>query len=344
MTMQPPLLKSKKIEKYYPINQCALYGIGSKSKLANVLQSSLSEILELAKCGDNYRVFLLPESTCKFTGKKVKERWVQEPKRNLRKIHDRLQKLLRNIIPPGYAHAAVKGRSYRSNALVHAAADRIATFDIRKFYPSTSRSSVYDFFSSQLACAPDIAALLVKIVCCGNGLPTGSPLSPILSLYANKRIFDELNALAQHHSLLFTCYVDDLTFSGAMLPRGLAVLIRNIVEKNGHTISSNKTRIFRRDQRKHVTGVALFKGQVEVPHARFLKARAITTAIDASISAVDRLLLVRKLAGLLGEAAYLDKQFASWAQRTYIALKIITVAAAKELDRKASTITRVGTT
>jgi RNA-directed DNA polymerase len=325
--------------KLYPANQCALYKIGSKTRLAKVLGTSVERLISLARGQNNYRLFELPEEICPFTKKVTKARWVQEPKPELRRIHERIQSLLKRVIPPTYAHAAIKGRSYCSNAIAHKSAHRVATFDIRKFYPSTLKSHVFNFFSDQLRCAPDVAALLASIVCYTSstdrsGLPTGSPLSPILSLFANKPLFDELNQIALSNGLTFTCYVDDLTFSGASLPPGLTYQVTVSLKRHGHLLSNKKTRIFSGLQVKHVTGVVIYKNNIYVPHSRFMKARAVSAAIDAEKKASDKLPLIQKLAGLLGEAAFLDKRYSTWAKRSYNNLKVVKKRADEEQPAK----------
>ncbi|MFA7243083.1 MAG: reverse transcriptase family protein [Sulfuricellaceae bacterium] len=324
--------------KSYAADQCALYKIGSKARLALVLGVSLDRLLFLAHSENNYREFLLHEEICPFTKKITKERLVQEPKLELRKIHERIQKFLNRVIPPDYAHAAIKGRSYSSNAIVHKDAQRIATFDIHKFYPSTTKSHVYNFFAEQLQCAPNVAALLGTLTCFKgtsisnhSGLPTGSPLSPILSLYANKPLFDRLNQLALSNGLKFTCYVDDLTFSGDTIPLELTYLVTKALWQQGHLLSVKKTRIFKGNQASHVTGVVIRNNRIYVPHSRFKKARKIMAAIDAKKQAVGKLPLVQKLAGLLGEAAFLDSRYSSWAKRSYYDLKIAIESAEKEV-------------
>ena len=323
--------------KLYPANQCALYKIGSKARLAKVLGTTVEHLVLLTRSQSNYRSFELPKETCPFTNKVTKARWVQEPKPELRRIHERIQKLLRRVVPPTYAHAATKGRSYCSNAIAHKSGVRVATFDIRKFYPSTLKSHIFNFFADQLRCAPDVAALLASLVCYTNpsspdrpGLPTGSPLSPILSLFANKPLFDELNDLALSNGLTFTCYVDDLTFSGDSLPAGLTHFVTVFLKKHGHLLSEKKTRIFSAYQAKHVIGVVINKSNIYVFYSRFMKARAISAAIDAEKQASGKLPLIQKLAGLLGEAAFLDKRYATWAKRSYSKLKVVKESAEKE--------------
>ena len=225
--------KKKRIETGgYAIDQCALYKLGAKSRLARLLGFNLSRLIELSESASNYKRFKLPETICPFIGKVVKARWVQEPKTELRAIHERLRSLLSRVSTPEYAHGAIAGRSYRSNAEAHIRASRAATFDIKSFYQSTGASRVFEYFSNELQCAPDVAAMLTRLSCVDNCLPTGSPLSPILSLRANKPMFDSLNKLASNHRLVFTCYIDDLAFSGSSISPSLASLVKTVVENN----------------------------------------------------------------------------------------------------------------
>jgi len=241
------------------------------------------------------------------------------------------------VAPPSYGHAAIKGRSYRTNATHHLEAKRVATLDIRKFYPSTKKSLVRNFFHDQLLCAPDVSDLLAEICCFTqrqgghvlSGLPTGSPLSPILSLYVNKPMFDRLNSYGINKNLVFTCYIDDLTFSGPTLPRDLVIEVKKIVFSFGHSVALEKTKIYSESQAKHITGVTLVNNELKVPHSRFKKARAIEQRIRSipTSDTAERLVLHRKLAGLLGEAAFLDARYRSWAQRSYSDLRAALQAA-----------------
>ncbi len=308
----------------YDITQCALYKVESKARLAGLLHLSVPAILGMAKAR-KYRQFWLEESVCPFTGKRTKRREVQTPAEALRPLHDRIHDLLRRVSPPLYAHAAIKGKSYRSNAAAHKDSVAVATFDLSSFYPTTSETAVFRFFADQLCCAHDIAGLLARLVCVEGPegyscLPTGSPLSPLISIYANKPMFDALERLAQKHALTFTCYVDDLTFSGAAIPAGLASIVASVVKRYGHTLASRKTRTFGAGVAKHITGVVIQNGKVTVPNSRFHKARKIQQAVEAEADRLMKIQLMQKLAGLLGEAAYLDPRYKAWAQRSHRAL------------------------
>ena len=305
----------------YNINQCALYKVQSKVRLAHLLQVGVPAMLGLAK-SRKYREFELEEKICEYTGKKTGARLVQTPAEALRPLHDRIFDLLKRVAPPEYAHAAVKGKSYRTNAEIHKSASEVATYDVKGFYRSTSDSSVFRFFRDQLLCAPDVAKILAHIVCFPldddkGCLPTGSPLSPLISIYANKPMFDALDRLAVRNSLTFTCYVDDLTFSGPAIPSGFSDVVDAAIKRAGHLLADHKTRFFAVGTAKHVTGVVLFKGEVKAPHSRHRKARKLEEAISKEVDPQMKIKLMQMRAGLLGETAYLDKRFKPRALASY---------------------------
>lgn len=65
-----------------------------------------------------------------------------------------------------------------------------------------------------------------------------------------------------------------------------------------------------------------------------MKARAVSAAIDAEKKASNKLPLIQKLAGLLGEAAFLDKRYSTWAKRSYNNLKVVKKRADEEQPAK----------
>lgn len=300
----------------YKIDQCPLYKMQSKKRLAKVMFCSVKD-LQALRLGPHYKLFKIEKPPCPFTGKVTKPRDVQEPKVGLRQVHERLQRLLTRIHPPEYAHGAIEGKSYKSNAEAHLGYRRVATFDLKQFYPSTSKVIVFDFFKNYMKCAPDISSLLADLACYGNSLSTGSPLSPILSVFANRVMFDQLEKIAKTHSLAFTVYIDDLTYSGASLPRGLPRMVASTVEKFGHLLAEKKTAIYRRNQPKHITGVVVNGSQISVPKSRFHKARKIQAALKSESNLEKKLKISQKLSGLLGETAHLDSKYSRWAKASY---------------------------
>lgn len=305
--------QKRKTFKLYAITQCALYKLTSPKKLCAVLDQKLSNINELLESEENYREFTLLEDLNPFSQKITKKRLVQTPARNLRGVHERILKLLQRMEYPNYAHAGVKKRSYRSNALAHEQARVIATFDLSNFYGSVKAHHVSSFFSEKMLCVGDVTGILTNLTTFHNCLPTGSPLSPLLALHASRPMFDGLDSLAQKYGLTFTCYVDDLTFSGDQIPPSLEREVSTIVRKHGHSINSKKTRIFNENQPKHVTGTVIINKKVHVPYSRLVSVRRLEAAINGDIDnyGFTELKLLEKLAGVLNEASYLDPKFRS---------------------------------
>lgn len=301
--------KAKREKKSYEISQSALYKTTSRSKLATILSLSIADILD--SVGDYKRFEMTPKADPFNVGKIPKNRWVQKPKGKLLVIHERILKLLRCVEVPEYMQFALKGTSYKKNAEAHLMGSMVATLDISDFFRSTTKSQVFNFFSDRLECPGDIAKLYSELVTCDDCIPTGSPLSPLLSYYSNKPLFDELSELAKKLNLNFTCYVDDLTFSGAHITRGVLWEVEKLVKKYGHVTAAKKTRLFGAAIPKHITGTVIADGVLKVPNSRFRKIRLVKLAIEGKRSnfGLSKTQLEYKLGGLIGEAAYLDNNF-----------------------------------
>jgi len=326
VSVSPKPPAKDKARKSYAIDQCALYKIGSKKRLAHVLEVEVVDLFRLSGDESNFEVFELEAQACEFTGVIRKARWVQNPIPDLKAVLSRITKLLSRIQVPDFLHGATPGRSYRSNALTHVHSEAVATFDLKDFFPSTTAVQVFRFFHFDLQCAPDVARLLSDLCTYNAALPTGAPSSPILAYWTNRQLFEALYRRAKTLNLTMSVYVDDITFSGESIPRSLPDQIDGIVKSFGHVLSGHKTKIFASGRPKHVTGIVIKNGRLRVPHARFRKARAIRVAYNLETNNERRALLAAKLCGLLGEAAFLDDRFRKMAQDS---VKLLASAKAK---------------
>ncbi|MCO3321955.1 RNA-directed DNA polymerase [Pseudomonas aeruginosa] len=311
-----------KTAKSYPIDQCSLYKVGSAKRLAAVLGIELDKLKKLLLSDFNYKVFDIAGSVDPFSGKVFKTRHVQEPKDDLRAVHSRILRLLQNVSIPPYVHGAIKGRSYQTNAAAHVKGKQAATFDIHNFYGSTKSNLVHGLFHDVLACPSDVAGKLARLVTYKGMMPTGSPLSPLLSYWVAKPMFDEYACLARQYGLEFTCYIDDLTFSGDRIPRVLRYRVGVIARRYGYKISKKKTRLFVQGKVKHITGVAVSESGLMVPFSRLKAARKIMGAIEGSGEShgLSSEKLRQKLAGLIGEAATIEQRFGKWAKKARTAV------------------------
>lgn len=247
--------------KCYPLQDSVFYKLSSKRRLAKILFSSMEEIKSL--CGDNnYRCFI------DRSGPKPRD--IQAPLSDLDRLHSRVASQLCRIETFDGLHSGRKGRSNISNAKAHLGADRrMITVDLKSFFPSTARSSVFDFFRQALKCEPDIADFLSRLLTFNDYVPTGSRVSMPLAYFANKRMFDEMGALAEGVGATMTIYVDDITFSGSKLQKNFIAKIARVAEKFGHKLHPTKTRFFGVSDVKLVTGTAIV-GNKLVPRNKHL--------------------------------------------------------------------------
>lgn len=318
---QKPLKKPKKNKKTYALHQCAMFNTSSRTRLVEVLLKPLPLIMG---CIGSYSRFIKEPKPDPFSAKPPrKARSVQKPKGDLLHIHNRILRLLSRVVVPPYMQAALAGTSYRKNAAMHVGKDCVATLDIRSFFTATNRSKVFNFFEKDLRCPGDIANIYSRIVTCNDSLPTGSPLSPLLSFYANKNLFDSLEQLALESNLTFTCYIDDLTFSGKKISESFLWNVERMVHSYGHEIAPGKTKLFKADHAKHVTGVVIFNDGISVPNSRYKKLRNIDYALKERAGEHDfsEMELLNIKAGVLGEIAYLDPSKEFLARRAINELK-----------------------
>lgn len=235
-----------KRHKTYPLDQCPLYRMRGRKKLAQeIFNADLALLERLANNASNYRVFDIQQGD--------KTRKVEVPKPILERFHRRLFVLFERIEKPDYLQSGVKGRSYITNARLHVSSAPLVKIDLKKFYPSVNSARVYRLLHETLQCSPDVAGLLTKLTTYDGHVPTGSCVSQLLAFFAAKPMFDELDSLAANSGLRFSCYVDDLTFSGTLATPALLWAAKKIIHSHG--FGYHKDRCYTAGQGKLVTGV-----------------------------------------------------------------------------------------
>lgn len=156
----------------------------------------LKALLSLSEDENNYRMFTIQ--------KNGKDREVQVPKPILEQVHKRLFKLLQRIETPEYLHSGIKKKSHITNAKAHEESSALVKLDIKKYYPSTKRESVYQFFTACLFCSADVSKVITDLACVNGHIPTGSPLSQILAFFSSLPMFDKIGELSANNQITFT--------------------------------------------------------------------------------------------------------------------------------------------
>lgn len=285
--------------KYYPLKQSPLFKTESRKRLAlEIFGMDLVALEHLAGRTDNYRTFSINQG--------AKVRSVEVPKGRLERIHKRLFELLQRIEKPAYLHSGVRKRSYITNAGAHVGTVPVVKLDIKKFYPAIDGGRVYRFFKEQMACSPDVAGLLMRLCVVDNHVPTGSSVSQLLAFFAAKPMFDELHALAKKHGLCYTCYVDDLTWSGRRATSSFLWKAKQVVHRHG--FAHHKDRCFAANDRKLVTGVLINGHDLTVLPSKELELWERFRAL-ADIEPLDRIAALDSLIGSASAAGQIEKRF-----------------------------------
>jgi hypothetical protein len=275
----------------YPLHQSPLYKLGSRSKLAALLGVSGADLRTLSAGDTLYHEFDIP----KKSGTGV--RHVENPCKALKRVQARLAKVLARINPPEFLFCPVKRRCYVTNAAAHRGNRVVQCLDIRKFFPSTPQRRVFWFFHKIMQCERDIAGVLANLACYQGHLPTGSPLSPIMAYFAFYDLWSRIAAFCKEKGYTFTVYIDDVTISGARVPKADIWQVQKMIHGVGLHYHKEKTFV---DQPAEITGVVVRDGKLVAPfrqHKKMHEARALlAVALD-----VDRQALLGRVAGITGQ-------------------------------------------
>lgn len=302
---------STSTHKRVSVRASALFRRTSPHRLANILMVTPTMLERLVRWGDqNYLVRPLAQADGKAP------RMIEEPKPQLKLIHQRFARLLAQIETPDYLHSGVKGRSYITNANVHAADKACIKLDIKKFFPSSSSHHVQRFFEDVLEYPPDVAARAKQLLTYDGHLPTGGNASTILSFWAYKPMFDEIAALAKELGCEFTVYVDDMSITGVFANRKCQQAARKIVARYG--LKAHKAKAFSPGQPRVLTGIAKTRRGREVPHRRAKGIAQLEQQEAAAETAADKLKVMPTLIGKLSEAAIVDP---SWTPKKNAAVQ-----------------------
>ncbi len=294
-----PRLKRK--NKAYTLKDSGLYNISTKRKLEDRLNTPISKLVSLAD-DSNYRVFYIE----KPNGSK---REIQAPTLGLDIVQTRIASLLVRVAMPDYVHSGVKGKSNVTNAEVHVGNDPLLTMDIKNFYPSISKKSIYHFFHNTMNSPPDVAGILAALCSYDDHIPTGSRLSMPLSFWVNHSMYSCLNSLCNSRSITMSVYVDDLTFSGKAVNKLTARNVKRIVQNAGLTIHPKKTRLYRRNESKLVTGVIINANGMNVRNKHHKAIYTLFNEMRTAESNKELEAIHKELIGRLNAAGQIENVF-----------------------------------
>jgi hypothetical protein len=273
----------------YPLRRCGFFRLERKKDLARLLGVAETELLAIQLSKEQFTV----RRTSEINGKL---RALKYPRGKLRRLHERMRRLLARCQLPGYVYSPRRARSPITNALQHARSAVVEQLDIKQFYPSTTFKHVFDFFRCKLEMSADTAYILADLTTVDDALCFGSPVSPLVATLAHQDIFDPVAELAAERGFVFTVWVDDVTISGPHRPLEVFELLKRNIRNKG--LSYHKARRFGGRRKGEVTGVLLKAHEAHAPARVHMKVRDLLRVARRNSDGIGREEAVERLIGL----------------------------------------------
>lgn len=275
--------------KKYALNQSPFYYLSSKKRLAVILNITPLELNNLTQLDNLY-------IEKEILDKKGKKRSIEKPKARLKSVQERIFNLLSRIELPDFLFCPAKGRSYISNAQTHIDGSVARSVDIKKYFPSTPSRRVYWFFHKRMQCSQDVASILTVLSTFKGQLPTGSPLSPILSYYAHIDMWEAISEIADKFDCTLTVYMDDVVISGLHVPYRVMWQIKQQIHRCG--LRYHKEKHYAQGTAREVTGVIIRNGKIMPPNRQYLKMYQLHQQIQRESDPEEQVKLHQQLQGL----------------------------------------------
>ena len=197
----------------------------------------------------------------KYKNGDIKKRTYNPSKNRLKVIQRRIyNNSLINIELPSYIFGAVKGKDNLKNARQHLGRKYKLVTDLTDYFPSITNKEVYNMFI-RYNFSPDVSSVLTKLTTYKGKVPQGAPSSSIVSNLVFIKLGKLLNEFCNEHSIIFTSFVDDITFSSAVDFKEKVPDLLKIIN-TCFIISHNKTSYSRNPK---VTGLHVMNNHIRLP-------------------------------------------------------------------------------
>ena len=233
-----------------------------------------SEHLAKLLCVENERLFAIVNGTGSFYRTfEIKKksgglREIRAPYPSLKAIQWWIYNyVLKKQYVHGGAHGFRPRKSIVTNVKTHVENKCLLKLDLKDFFPSIKINKVVQVFKN-IGYTDTVSCLLAKICCLDDELPQGAPTSPILSNIIARQMDKRLYRLAKRFDYRYSRYADDISFSGEEIPVAFIKYATDIIEDCGFIVNHKKVRLYRENDNKILTGVAIRNGVIKLPREK----------------------------------------------------------------------------
>ncbi|MUL09832.1 retron St85 family RNA-directed DNA polymerase [Aliivibrio fischeri] len=284
-------------------------------QLSDILCVDANELMDFASTSPHrYKVYTIAKRNSN------KRRLIAHPSKELKFI----QRILIKILEPklkvnNVAHAYIKDKSIKTNAMQHVNSKYLLKMDLENFFPSITPNL---FFSCLTKSGVEITERDKELL---TGflfwkprhsykllLSIGAPSSPLVSNFILNSLDEELSVYCESNKIKYTRYADDLTFSTNVkdilfsLPEVVSESLYN--NYNGDIkVNKDKTIFSSKGFNRHVTGIVLTNDNV-LSIGREKKRVISSTIHKLKLGALDDN-EVNQLQGIFAHACFIEPDF-----------------------------------
>jgi len=207
-----------------------------------------------------------------------KERIIDNPTGLLKEVQSRIHDRILSSIPlPDYVIGGVKGKKPYEHPQRHINKPVVVTLDVKDCFPNITNKQVFDVWHKRLKCSPDVARLATKLTTRNGHLPLGAPTSNDLANLALQTCLTNVIKIANDSGFSSDSvgqYIDDLAFSGLVLPGNFITSIVKEFLRHGFRIRRDKIKVMRSNEPQIVTK-KIVNRKVSIPLTKRNKIRAV---------------------------------------------------------------------
>lgn len=127
-----------------------------------------------------------------------------------------------------------------------------------------------------MKCSSDVAGILTKLSTFKNHLPTGSPLSPILSFFSHLDMWNNIDEIVRGENCILSVYLDDIAISGDRVSNKLIWKVKQQLYYAELRSNPKKEKFYNGMKARKITGVIISPdGILKLPNRQYLKIREV---------------------------------------------------------------------